>query len=67
MIRICDDAGNVIARHEQQEGRILSDQIVFRDRLTTSVADRRLYESVKRRLAKEDWPNTNAYAHAKRR
>ena len=40
-------------------------QIVFRDRLRTSIADRRLYESVKRRLAKEDWPDTNAYAYAK--
>ena len=40
-------------------------QIVFRDRLRTSVVDRRLYESVKRRLAKQDWPDTNAYACAK--
>jgi GrpB-like predicted nucleotidyltransferase (UPF0157 family) len=29
------------------------------------VEDRLLYESLKRRLAKEDWPDMNAYARAK--
>ena len=27
--------------------------------------DRRLYESVKRKLAQEDWPDMNAYAEAR--
>lgn len=40
-------------------------QIAFRDRLRTSVGDRLLYESVKRRLAKEDLPDMDAYAQAK--
>src|SRR5260221_2266034 len=40
-------------------------QLAFRDRLKANVEDRRLYESVKRKLAKEDWPDMNAYARAK--
>jgi GrpB-like predicted nucleotidyltransferase (UPF0157 family) len=40
-------------------------QLAFRDRLRTNVEDRLLYESVKRKLAKEDWPDMNAYARAK--
>jgi GrpB-like predicted nucleotidyltransferase (UPF0157 family) len=40
-------------------------QIAFRDRLRTDAEDRLLYESVKRKLAKGDWPNMDAYARAK--
>ena len=40
-------------------------QLAFRDRLRTNAGDRLLYESVKRKLAKEDWPDMNAYARAK--
>jgi len=40
-------------------------QLAFRDRLRSSVEDRSLYESVKKKLAKEDWPDMNAYAQAK--
>ena len=40
-------------------------QLAFRDRLRANVEDRRLYESVKRKLAKEDWSDMNAYAQAK--
>jgi GrpB-like predicted nucleotidyltransferase (UPF0157 family) len=40
-------------------------QLAFRDRLRVNVEDRLLYESVKRKLAKEDWPDMNAYAQAK--
>lgn len=40
-------------------------QIAFRDRLRTNTEDRLLYESVKRKLAKEDWPDMDAYARAK--
>jgi GrpB-like predicted nucleotidyltransferase (UPF0157 family) len=39
--------------------------LAFRDRLKSSAEDRSLYESVKRTLAKEDWPDMNAYAQAK--
>jgi GrpB-like predicted nucleotidyltransferase (UPF0157 family) len=39
--------------------------IAFRDRLRSNAADRRLYESVKRKLAQEEWPDMNAYARAK--
>jgi hypothetical protein len=39
--------------------------LAFRDRLRAHEADRRLYESVKRKLANEDWPDMNAYARAK--
>ena len=39
--------------------------LAFRDRLRTCVEDRLLYESVKRNLAREDWPDMNAYAQAK--
>ena len=38
---------------------------VFRDHLRTCEEDRLLYESVKRKLAKEDWPDMTAYAQAK--
>lgn len=37
----------------------------FRDRLRACESDRRLYESVKRRLAAEQWEDMNAYAAAK--
>jgi GrpB-like predicted nucleotidyltransferase (UPF0157 family) len=40
-------------------------QIAFRDRLRTNVDERLLYESVKQKLAKEDWPDMDAYARAK--
>jgi GrpB-like predicted nucleotidyltransferase (UPF0157 family) len=40
-------------------------QLAFRDRLRRNAEDRLLYESVKRKLAKEDWPDMNAYAAAK--
>lgn len=40
-------------------------QLAFRDRLSTNPDDRLLYESVKRKLATEDWPDMNAYARAK--
>ncbi len=40
-------------------------QIAFRNRLRANADDRLLYESVKRRLAKEDWMDMNAYARAK--
>ena len=39
--------------------------LAFRDRLRRNVEDRLLYESVKRKLAAEDWPDMNAYARAK--
>jgi GrpB-like predicted nucleotidyltransferase (UPF0157 family) len=39
--------------------------IVFRDHLRKYGEDRLLYESVKRKLAREDWPDMNAYARAK--
>ena len=39
--------------------------LAFRNRLRNHPEDRRRYESVKRRLAKEDWPDMNAYAAAK--
>ena len=39
--------------------------LAFRDRLKANIEDRRLYESVKRKLAGEDWPDMNAYARAK--
>jgi GrpB-like predicted nucleotidyltransferase (UPF0157 family) len=40
-------------------------QLAFRDRLRTNIEDRLLYESLMRRLAKEDWSDMNAYAAAK--
>jgi GrpB-like predicted nucleotidyltransferase (UPF0157 family) len=39
--------------------------LAFRDRLRSNDDERRLYESVKRKLAQEDWPDMNAYARAK--
>jgi GrpB-like predicted nucleotidyltransferase (UPF0157 family) len=39
--------------------------IAFRNRLRACEEDRLLYESVKRKLAREDWPDMNAYARAK--
>ena len=42
-------------------GRMLA----FRDRLRRSPPDRVRYESLKRELAKKDWPDMNAYAAAK--
>ena len=40
-------------------------QLAFRDRLRRNAEDRLLYQSTKRRLAKEDWPDMDAYARAK--
>jgi GrpB-like predicted nucleotidyltransferase (UPF0157 family) len=42
-------------------GRMLA----FRDRLRCNIEDRLLYENKKRKLAKQDWPDTNYYARAK--
>ena len=39
--------------------------LAFRDRLRACREDGLLYESVKRKLAREDWPDMNAYARAK--
>jgi GrpB-like predicted nucleotidyltransferase (UPF0157 family) len=39
--------------------------LIFRDRLRTHAGDRLLYESVKRCLATQSWPDMNAYAQAK--
>jgi GrpB-like predicted nucleotidyltransferase (UPF0157 family) len=39
--------------------------LAFRDRLKANMEDRRLYESVKRKLAQEDWPDMDTYAEAK--
>ena len=39
--------------------------LAFRDRLRACKEDRILYESLKRKLAQEDWLNMNAYARAK--
>jgi GrpB-like predicted nucleotidyltransferase (UPF0157 family) len=40
-------------------------QIAFRNRLRSNAEDRLRYEAFKRKLAKEDWPDMNAYARAK--
>ena len=42
-------------------------QLAFRDHLRRNAEDRLLYQSVKRRLAGEDWPDMDAYARAKTR
>src|ERR1700722_10683654 len=39
--------------------------LAFRDRLRSCTEDRLLYESVKRKLAREYWSDMNAYARAK--
>ena len=39
--------------------------LIFRDRLRTHAVDRQLYESIKRQLATQSWPDMNAYARAK--
>jgi len=39
--------------------------LALRDRLRSSADDRELYASVKRNLARRDWPDMNAYAQAK--
>ena len=39
--------------------------VAFRDHLRKCQEDRVLYESVKRKLAREDWSDMNAYARAK--
>jgi len=39
--------------------------LAFRNHLRTHAEDRLLYEALKRNLAKEDWPDMNAYAQAK--
>jgi len=39
--------------------------IAFRNRLRTHADDRLRYEALKRKLAKEDWSDMNAYARAK--
>jgi len=40
-------------------------QLAFRDWLRFNDSDRIKYEAVKRKLAGQDWPDMNAYAHAK--
>src|SRR5262245_49451848 len=40
-------------------------QIAFRDRLRSGLEDRLRYEKLKRKLAKGDWPDMDAYARAK--
>ncbi len=37
----------------------------FRDHLRSNTEDRLRYEALKRHLAKQDWPDMNAYARAK--
>lgn len=39
--------------------------LLLRNRLRADAADRALYEATKRRLARHDWPDMNAYADAK--
>jgi GrpB-like predicted nucleotidyltransferase (UPF0157 family) len=39
--------------------------LVFRDRLRTNSADHKTYADAKRRLARNDWSDMNAYANAK--
>ncbi len=39
--------------------------IAFRNRLRSHAEDRLRYEALKRELAKEDWPDMDAYAQAK--
>ena len=39
--------------------------LLFRDHLRRHDADRRLYQDLKVRLARQDWDDTNAYAQAK--
>jgi GrpB-like predicted nucleotidyltransferase (UPF0157 family) len=40
-------------------------QLAFRDHLRNNADARLLYESTKRKLSKEDWPDMEAYARAK--
>lgn len=54
---------HVFSRDSKEAARMLR----FRDRLRMSAGDRRLYETTKRRLAAQDWPDMNAYADAKSR
>ncbi|WP_457797724.1 GrpB family protein [Methylocystis sp. S23] len=39
--------------------------LIFRDRLRANAKDRQRYERTKRELAREGWPDMNAYAAAK--
>ena len=39
--------------------------LTFRNRLRTNPVDRQLYEKTKRKLAKKEWSDMNAYAEAK--
>jgi GrpB-like predicted nucleotidyltransferase (UPF0157 family) len=39
--------------------------LAFRNRLRSHAEDRRRYEALKRKLAKEDWTDMDAYARAK--
>jgi GrpB-like predicted nucleotidyltransferase (UPF0157 family) len=39
--------------------------LAFRNRLRSSIIDRDLYETTKRRLAQQDWPTMDHYADAK--
>ncbi len=42
-----------------------ADYLLLRDRLRADGSDRALYERTKRELARQDWPDMNAYADAK--
>ena len=39
--------------------------LIFRDRLRENASERRLYAETKHALAKQSWPDMNAYAEAK--
>ena len=39
--------------------------VTFRNRLRTNAEDRLRYEALKRNLAKQEWPDMDAYARAK--
>ena len=52
---------HVFSRGCEEVARLLT----FRDWLRRSADDRNLYESVKRRLAQQEWCDMNAYAQAK--
>lgn len=51
--------------HVLEVGDVAADYLLFRDRLRTDEADRRLYEATKRELVRRDWSDMNDYADAK--
>jgi GrpB-like predicted nucleotidyltransferase (UPF0157 family) len=52
---------HIFSRGCEEVTRVLA----FRNRLRSNPEDRLRYEMLKRKLAKEDWPETDAYARAK--